>query len=158
MVGRFTDAFEGRELSAREVLKALRSSDCPYSDAEIGTSIMAVNELKRTGQVSAFKLRSRGLWAIKTEKGWASIRVYRTDPSRKEYKWGLLRVRPTKINSQAGFQVYVILHEGSVVSYVFHEDDIGQISSLNLRFSELNRRSKYRFAKNRWDRLGTSSR
>lgn len=145
--------FGGRDLSAEEAIKALTSDGCPCSDAEAKAGVAAINALVATRKVTAFRMGARGVSGAKTTKGWAAVRLFVADPSLKEFRMGLYRMRPTKGKSEAGLAIYGIMFEGQIIIYVLAEREIKDIASLNLRFDHISRKSKYSYARDRWEIL-----
>lgn len=145
--------FGGRDLSADQAIQALNSHERPFSDTEAKAGIAAVEMLAGTGKLSAFRLRASGLAQAKTSKGWANVRLFVANPSLKEFCMGLYRLKPTRKLCEANLEIYGIYHEKQMVMYVFSKNEIAGISSLNLRFADMNRNSKYSFARSRWDIL-----
>lgn len=68
-----------------------------------------------------------------------------------EHSIGLHRFKPRKVN--ADFYIFGICGKKGGIAYVFNIIDIMQIKSLNLRFENFEKKSKYDYARERWDIL-----
>lgn len=75
----------------------------------------------------------------------------------KEHHMGLHRFGITPKIGKFDFAIFSLSDNSTSTAYIFHTSEIKGIWSLTLRFDHLNRKSKYDFARERWQILQPKS-
>jgi hypothetical protein len=129
------------------------------SKQELLALSQVLGEINKTGApVSMSITRFRAKRFTLADGTPVNIRVGVVDGSLNEHAQGIYRFKTSPKTSQSEYSIFAIRGDHKTVCYVFAPSELGDVRSLNLRFRDeskydMERKSKYDYARDRWSIL-----